>query len=516
MSTRGKLFAILAVSTVLRLIAAAVWDLGNDEAYHALYRDHLDWCFFDHPPMVALIASIGPTLAGGQVSPFTLRLGFVLLFAGSTWLLARITERLFGASAGLYAAFLFAVSGYFGLAAAMFVLPDGPLVFFWLLAVDRLIAAMGSERGIRPWVWVGLAVGGALLSKFMAFLWPACVACWWIADRNQRRWLARPGPYIALLIAFAVASPIAIWNAQHGWATFTFQSGRAKFVGELHPLGPFAMLAAQAAYLFPWVWVALARGVWSVRRRGLPSSDRLFFAFAVPPLLVFLLISVWRSVLPHWALVGYLTLLPLAGRDWSERAAGQGKLRGRMFSFAVAPVVVFALATGLGRFGWFQPGSPLGLIAAEIDPTLDAYGWNQVAAELKSRGLLDRPGVFLATGCWYESAQLAVATGRGVPVTCFDSEDARGFAFWSKPRDWVGREVVLVVVEPSSTQPAAYEPFLDRIESLGECAITRGGAVVRRMGLYRGRVVRAFPFDNDPAPEPTEQVAGSPDGASRR
>ena len=49
-----------------------------------------------------------------------------------------MTTRSYGAWAGFLAAFALNVTGYYGLAAATFALPDGPLLFFWLLTIDRL------------------------------------------------------------------------------------------------------------------------------------------------------------------------------------------------------------------------------------------------------------------------------------------------------------------------------------------------------------------------------------------
>ena len=45
-----------------------------------------------------------------------------------------------------------------------------------------------------------------------------------------------------------------------------------------------------------------------------------------------------------------------------------------------------------------------GLIDAARDPTLDLYGWDQVAREIHSRGLVENPGTFLFTRFWYQSA----------------------------------------------------------------------------------------------------------------
>src|SRR3954471_8187014 len=142
MTPRHALLGLVVVSSLLRLAWAACLGPGNDEAYHYLFTVHRDWSYFDHPPMLALVERAGLALAGGAAGALTIRLGFIALFAGSTWLMARLTERLFGARAGFLAAFALNVTAYHGVAAATFALPDGPLLFFWLLTLDRLVVAL--------------------------------------------------------------------------------------------------------------------------------------------------------------------------------------------------------------------------------------------------------------------------------------------------------------------------------------------------------------------------------------
>lgn len=179
-----------------------------------------------------------------------LRIGFIALFAGSTWLLARLTTRCYGELAGFLAALALNLTAYYGLAASTFALPDGPLLFFWLLTIDRLTIAMnltaphenevrgtiGERRGARqsttpsdllPWLWVGLAWGAAMLSKYHGIFLPMGAFFYIVLHPPARRWLAHPGPYIAAAIGLLVFSPVIVWNATHGWASFLFQGGRA-------------------------------------------------------------------------------------------------------------------------------------------------------------------------------------------------------------------------------------------------------------------------------------------------
>ena len=123
--------------------------------------------------MMAAVEWLGLHALGGGTSVFGLRVGFVLMFAGSTLVMARLTARHFGAWAGFFAALALNVSAYHTAAVGAFALPDGPLLLFWLLTLDRLGAALEAPGRLRPWVGVGVAWGGAMLSKYHAVFLPA-------------------------------------------------------------------------------------------------------------------------------------------------------------------------------------------------------------------------------------------------------------------------------------------------------------------------------------------------------
>ena len=126
MTPKHALLMLIGVSALIRLVAASSLGLGNDEAYHFLYAVHPALSYYDHPPMMAWIEMSGLAVTGAHPWAWALRIGFIVLFAGSTWLLARMTARTHGALAGFAAAFALNVTGYYGLAAATFALPDGP------------------------------------------------------------------------------------------------------------------------------------------------------------------------------------------------------------------------------------------------------------------------------------------------------------------------------------------------------------------------------------------------------
>lgn len=506
MTARRALWVLIGVSGLLRLAWAAGLGAGNDEAYHYLFTIHRDWSYFDHPPMLAVVEAAGVALAGGVVTSWTLRLGFVALFAGSTWLMARLGARFYGERAGVLAAFALNVTAYHTAAAGAFALPDGPLLFFWLLTLDRLANALDAPQSawLGPWVQVGLAWGGALLSKYHAVFLPVGMLFYTLVEPTARHWLRRPGPYLASAVGLAAFAPVIGWNAAHGWVSFLFQGGRA-VGGGFHIATLVAAVILPALYLFPWIWFRLMALLWTRGRRlfdpAMKPAERFLLCQAIPPLATFLAVACTRPVLPHWTLVGFLPLFPMMGQSWNVAfSADPVRFRRKLAVVAAIPILVGGLMVFQARTGFFQKGRPggLGLVAAVADPTTDAVGWDSVVSELSRRGLLGRADTFVFTSNWYQSGQLAFAArGTGTPVLCYHPWDARSFAFWSRPEDWVGRDGVLVEVNEEEGSHDRFNKWFRSVKPLGSFVVVRAGAPVRRLNLYHCvRQTSAFPFDD--------------------
>ncbi|MCE9565742.1 MAG: glycosyltransferase family 39 protein [Planctomycetes bacterium] len=480
---------LMAVTFVLRLVWGAILPPTNDEAYHYLYTTHLNLSYFDHPPMTMWLAKLGILLCGGWVNPLSLRLAFTMMFAGSTYVMYRYAGRWYGEWAGFYAALFLNLSGYYALAGG-FTLPDGPFLFFALLTMWALGEAVVANPGrIVPWVWVGLGFGCALLSKYHGIFLPAGAVLYALVTPGARKMLWSPGPYIAVVIGFAMFSPVLIWNADNGWASFVFQGGRAVGNG-FKPLGLLAVFLGPIVYLLPWVWsLTVWQLVKKVRHWGsVQGIDRLAVCSAVVPMVFFTVVGCSRWILLHWPLIGYVALMPMAGAAWARWAAADSAWsRKRIAWMAAAVIVGGSCGVMQARYGVVQfPGK---------DPMADVSGWASVAEELEARGFTAEPHTFVTTNRWYDSGQLAFALQEKVPVTCYNIGDARGFAFWSKPETWVGWNAMYVTTSDEPFERQILELFFRRVEVAADFPMTRAGTPFRQVRVYRCiEQTRPFPF----------------------
>jgi Dolichyl-phosphate-mannose-protein mannosyltransferase len=485
---RRALGLLIVVSTGLRLIWAWVLDVGNDEAYHYLYTVHPDWSYFDHPPMMMWVQQLGLQISG-VVTPLSLRLGFILLFAGSTWVLFRWTARWYGEWPGFYAALGLNITAYFTAAAGAFVLPDGPLLFFSLLTLWALTEALVGQPGrLWPWIWVGLAWGGALLSKYHAVFVPTAALLYILATPNARRFLRSPGPYIAVAIGLVGFLPVIVWNARNDWASFSFQGDRA-LGWHFQPESLLRTVVGQILYLFPWIWFDLVLVlVCQIRvARKQPGVERLVAFQAAVPLGFFLAVSLVRTNLPHWSLIGFVPLYPALGAKWAQLLHTSPKWMRRRLAIGITVTVGVAILVAAQ--------ARLGMIPLEKEPTMEMSGWPSVARELDERGLVGKPGTFLFTGRWFTSGHLAFAIRNRGPVLCYNSVESHGFAYWSSPAEWIGQDGYLITFDDRPEEPEVYAEFFRGIELIAEFPMTRNGTPFRNVRLYHCiDQVQPFPF----------------------
>jgi len=202
---------------------------------------------------------------------------------------------------------------------------------------DASAAAAYGRARIAPGVWwlaVGIAAGLGLLSKFSALFLGAGAFGWLILDRDARKWLASPWPYLGAVLALVIFAPALVWQSRHHWETFAFQFGR---VGgghfTLRYLGEF--LAAQIGLATPLIFVLMAVGLWRATKL---NSDRLLLAMLVWPALgYFLEHSLHDRVQGNWPCFLYPALAVLA----ADVFAAQGKWH--RISMIAAPLALVLL-----------------------------------------------------------------------------------------------------------------------------------------------------------------------------
>jgi 4-amino-4-deoxy-L-arabinose transferase-like glycosyltransferase len=485
---RLPVFQVIAGTTLIRLAFAATTGLGVDESYMVTAGRVLSLGYFDHPP-ASWWLSWGAAHLFGTEAPWAVRLPFILLFAISQILVWRIACLVAGQRAGFWAVVAVNLSPVFGLTTGTWVLPDGPLDAALLGAVLCLLHALpANDQHARDWKaagwWAatGLCAGLALFSKYSAVLTIGGAFLYLLTSRPHRHWLVRPEPYVAGALALAVFSPVLIWNATHGWASFAFQGDRA--VGlRFRPLMPIQVLAGEALFVLPWIWVPMMLLFVRGFRREAAWSERLLVWLATPPIMAFALISAWSSqrILYHWAAPGYLMLFPLLG-DAIGRHWDRPWVRHLLAGSAALILASMAVIAAQIQFDWL--GSSLAAVMRS-DPTAEGLDWTSLRDSLQTRGLLPT-GTVVGVFNWRDAGKIGHALGSSTTMLCLSS-DSRQFGFAHSPAEFAGRDMLLLVLDPATHGIEEAKRWFRATEMLPGASISLDGRVLRTVTVLRGK-----------------------------
>ena len=465
-------FFVIAAFTLLRIVFAALLGFGVDESYTLGQARRLALSYFDHPPLHLWLAHASLLVFG---TSWAVRLPVILMFAGTSWLMFRLTERLFGGWPGVWAVLALNCSLFFLASPGTWIVPDGPLLFFLaagVLALARLFFPHDGETVSpwRAWTLAGLCFGLAGLSKYSALFVVLGLGLFLIATEH-RRWLLHPAPYLGAVAAMLAVSPVVVWNVQNDWASLRFQAGRGGGRG-LSPAAFAQMLAGQFVWLGPWIAVPLAT-IAAQNLGYLREPRRLFLAaLAAPTILYFTLQSLWSGwALPHWPMPGWFFVFPLLGAWMVANPAASPSPRA-WARWCAGLAVVLPLAVGaIGASGVL---TRLG-VPVRADPTVDAFDWTQLRPALAARGVARNAGPVVVGLTWNEGGKIDLAVGDRADVMVI-GPDPRGFAFRQVHRAFHGGDVVIVAL--AGTWARQQQALQSQFEAIGEperLAIGRGG-----------------------------------------
>jgi hypothetical protein len=443
--------ALIGLLTAMRAIYAGVIELRTDEAYYWTWSRESVLSFLDHPPMIAWFIRFGTAIFGD--TNFGVRFAGLLAMLVTQLLLADIVRRVtHDIRAILLAVLMSEATIYYGLLMAK-VAPDVALIPFAVAMVWALVRLVESGDA-RWWLAAGAFAGLALLSKFTAvMLLPAVLAFMLIPDW-RRRWLTSPYPWAAALIAVAVFSPALIWNAQHDWASFRFQSVRAVATHELslRTVGDFFGLQffLVGPILLPVLLSAVSLTAW----RGTRQRDAIAILLStcvIVPFLYFLWKSLTLRVGDTWPMflwpIGFaaaainIAMLPREGWPaWMIRSTV------RWAKLAVASGIVLVVGTFL-----YSVASPWNLFG-KADPIGGEAGYEQVAS--RARDEMQKIGAtWIATTDYRTYAMLRWYFRDRVPVVQIN-ERGRFTGFRDPGINLIrGHTGLYVAREPDQTNP---------------------------------------------------------------
>jgi 4-amino-4-deoxy-L-arabinose transferase-like glycosyltransferase len=129
----------------------------------------------------------------------------------------------------------------------------------WALAGYAFHAALKQGR-LLHWALLGLAIGLALWAKYFVVVLAVPLALFVVFDRDARKALATPGPYVAVVLALIVMTPHLVWLVRNDFLPFAYADVRAAPSRGLldHVVHPVVFVVSQLVFMLPALLIAAA------------------------------------------------------------------------------------------------------------------------------------------------------------------------------------------------------------------------------------------------------------------
>jgi len=485
---------MVAYAFILRVIFSAQVELMPEEAYYWNYSRHLDIGYLDHPPFVAWLIRLGTSLWGN--SEFGVRFGALCCGVVVSIFVFRLTRNLFGEPSALWALVFAQVLPFFFMAGFLMT-PDAPLSAAWAASLYFLERALVAGRRVA-WAGVGVAFGLGLLSKYTIGLLGFGAFIFMLSDGQARRWFRRWEPYAAVLVAAALFAPVILWNEQHDWASFAFQTSR-----RLADRPQFALhkLIGGAIVLLTPTGVAT---LWLAYRRApdaaaLARSRRLLGMALGVPLIVFTGFSLRHEVKLDWTGAPWLAALPVMAYAIADKRGSHANRAQNLIRATWAPTLLILLIFYGGGFYYLARGIP-GLSSSNPHMELIPFGWRElgrqvdaIATDVRSRYGADSLVVgmdryAIASELAFYSKDQAVSVA-GTSSAHLFGDVGLMYEQWFPPAREAGRTLVLVAWNEDAISDARLAKYVGGLGPIRRGVLARDGSIVRR---YYYRVAHEY------------------------
>ena len=360
---------------IINLLQGSFTEIHEDEAYYALYGEHLAWGYFDHPPLVGLMTFLSCHLFSGLLGVrfFTVLVSCLSLFV--IWKIAIGGPFDPSPSSGLRALshtkveavkpvetptskevlifFIIACSVVMFNIYGFVTTPDVGLILFsalFLLEYQRYLA----ESSWKNTLLMGIMMAGMIYSKYHAFLLLGLIVL------SNLKLLKDGKFYVACLVAMVLLIPHILWQVNNDFPSFKYhlmqrsEPFRWSYFLEYLPnqlliFNPFTfgavvyVLIKRKKTSLPYIdWLRLTSHRTNSSGNDMPGN--LVFERGLSFILIgffffFWLMAFRGHVEPHWTIVSVIPVVVLLYRA----ALTDFKLK-KYIQFIILPSLVFVLA----------------------------------------------------------------------------------------------------------------------------------------------------------------------------
>jgi len=283
---------------ILIFLLSIFLPVSGDEAYYLDCSHHLDWSYFDQPPLVIWLVKFFNLFLNSKMSiriPSIIFTFFVFLLL-KKWLKEK--------GKNLFLIFSTAPLIFFG---SFYLSTDRALSFFYLLATYILLK-INEENKTFLWFLEGIAFGFGFLSKFPMVLILPLVFYIFYKKGNLFQF------FVFSITSFLISLPVFIYAYQNGWANITFQlferhKEESNFLKVILHLWLPNLILMGPLFFFKGIFEAI---------KNYKKNLILFFSGAIP-IVFFTIAGVKNPGAPHWLSLGLLPLSVLQIDRWKKK-----------------------------------------------------------------------------------------------------------------------------------------------------------------------------------------------------
>lgn len=295
-------FALLSAWVFLNIFQSIFTEIGSDESYYWVYSRHLDWGYYDHPPMIALIIKFGTFVLGDTV--LGVRLFVILIQALFLLVLFKLID-VKKSNENVLIFFIVSFSVVMLQAYGFIATPDVPLLAFtalFLLSYRHYVDANYSWNGA---LFMAFCMAGLMYSKYHG----AFVIIFVVL--SNLKLFRKPSFYVSAIVAIALLVPHILWQIHQEFPSFKYHLVERSSGFEWIYFPDFLVNQLPVFNLF-----TLGAGIYVLFRRNTSDYFERALKFLFAGFLIFF--TFWNfkgRVEPHWTIVAAVPMVILVVRE---------------------------------------------------------------------------------------------------------------------------------------------------------------------------------------------------------
>lgn len=397
--------------TLLNIFQISTTELTSDEGYYWFYASRLEWGYYDHPPLLALLIWMGRILFDGELG---VRLFNVLLMSTGIFFLLKtcnLKELRF-----VYIILLaIPLLNYI----TVIAFPDSPLVAISGIALYAYKRFLDSND-LKSSLLLALSFVLMLYAKYHAVLFILFILL------SNLKLLKNRYFYLIIILTGLAYLPHLWWQHSHGYPSFNFHiQGRSS---------PFK-LSYLVDYLSQQIFV-LGIGVIFIPfiKKPLDQFEKTLKYISLGTIIFFGLSSLRGFVHLHWTSIALFPILILSAKYYSN------KKNNILFNITITPFIVLLILFRLYLSFKIFPVNNL----SEYDYYHDRALWAEDIRAIAE----ERPVVFVTDNSGVREAPLYSFYSKGMGVALFPGEMKKSqYQIWNYEDSIQTKDVLLIKSE---------------------------------------------------------------------